>query len=53
MWGTDMTTTTLGTGKQVAIFLAIDYRSATCMGLHTAERDTRFKALRPSRSAKG
>ena len=49
MWGTDMTTTALATGKQVAVFVAIDHRSAACVGLHAAERGTRFEALQPIR----
>ena len=42
-----MMTTALGTGKQVAVFVAIDHLSAICVGLHAAMRDMRFDALEP------
>ncbi len=47
MWGTDMTTTALSTGKQVAVFVAIEYLSAASVGLHTFDARTRFEALLP------
>ena len=49
MWGTDMTGTFLGTGRQVAVFVAVDHCSAGCVGIHAAIRDTRFKARQPIR----
>ena len=49
MWGTDMTGTLLGTGRQVAVFVAVDHCSAGCVGIHAAIRDTRFKARQPIR----
>jgi transposase InsO family protein len=48
MWGTDLTTTITGEG-QVAVFVAVDHRSAECVGLHAARRATRFEALEPIR----
>ncbi len=48
MWGTDLTTTITGEG-QVAVFVAVDHRSAECVGLHAARRATRFEALEPLR----
>jgi putative transposase len=48
MWGTDMTTTWTGEG-QVAVFIAVDHRSAECVGIHAARRGTRFEALEPLR----
>ena len=44
-----MTTTASGPEKQVAVLVAIDHRSAGCVGLHAAERGTRFEALQPIR----
>ena len=48
IWGTDLTTTITGEG-QVAVFVAIDHCSAECVGIHTAQRATRFEALEPIR----
>jgi putative transposase len=48
MWGTDLTTTIIGEG-QVAVFIAIDHCSAECVGMHAAQRATRFEALEPIR----
>lgn len=49
MWGTDMTATLLSTGRQVAVFIAVDHCSASCVGIHAAIRGTRFEALQPIR----
>ena len=49
MWGTDMTATLPGTGRQVAVFVAVDHCPAGCVGIHAATRDTRFGALQPIR----
>jgi transposase InsO family protein len=49
MWGTDMTATLLSTGQQVAVFIATDHCSASCVGIHAATRGTRFEALQPIR----
>src|SRR3954451_24598456 len=48
MWGTDLTATWTGQG-QAAVFVAIDHRSAECVGIHAAARATRFEALEPIR----
>ena len=49
MWGTDMTATLPGTGRQVAVLVAVDHCSAGCVGMHAAIRGTRFEALQPIR----
>lgn len=48
MWGTDLTTTWTGEG-QAGVFIAVDHRSAECVGIHAARRATRFEALEPIR----
>jgi transposase InsO family protein len=48
LWGTDLTTTWTGEG-QAAVFVAIDHRSADCVGIHAALRANRFEALEPIR----
>jgi putative transposase len=48
MWGTDLTATWTGQG-QAAVFVAVDHRSAECVGIHAAARATRFEALEPIR----
>src|SRR3954468_7452021 len=48
MWGTDLTATWTGQG-QAAVFIAVDHRSAECVGIHAAARATRFEALEPIR----
>lgn len=48
MWGTDLTTTITGEG-QAAVFIAVDHCSAECVGIHAAQRATRFAALEPIR----
>jgi putative transposase len=48
MWGTDLTATWTGEG-QAAVFVAVDQRSAECVGIHAAAGATRFKALEPIR----
>ena len=52
MWGTDMTMTALATGKQVAVFVAIDHRSAALRGQSTPPSEA-HALKRRSRSAKG
>ena len=49
MWGTDMTATLPGTGRQVAVLVAVDHCPAGCVGVHAATRGTRFEALQPIR----
>ena len=48
MWGTDLTTAITGQG-QAAVFIAVDHCSAECVGIHAAQRATRFEALEPIR----
>ena len=48
LWGTDLTTTLTGEG-QAAVFVALDHRSAECVGLHAARHANRFEALEPIR----
>ena len=49
MWGTDMTTAFTLEHGQVAVFVAVDHRSAECTGIHAAPRATRHEALEPIR----
>jgi putative transposase len=48
LWGTDLTATFTGEG-QAAVFIAVDHRSAECVGIHAHARATRFEALEPIR----
>ena len=48
MWGTDLTATITGEG-QAAVFVAVDHRSAECVGIHASHRADRFEALEPLR----
>ena len=49
MWGTDMTAAVTTEHGQVAVFVAVDHRSAECVGIHAAPRGTRHEALEPIR----
>ena len=49
MWGTDMTAAVTTEHGQVAVFVAVDHRSAECVGIHAALRATRHEALEPIR----
>ena len=49
MWGTDMTAAFTLKHGQVAVFVAVDHRSAECVGIHAALRGTRHEALEPIR----
>ena len=46
LWGTDLTTTITSEGL-AAVFVAVDHCSAECVGIHAAQRATRFEALEP------
>src|SRR4051794_17923900 len=48
MWGTDLTATWTGQG-QAAVLVAVDHRSAECVGIPAGARATRFEALGPTR----
>jgi hypothetical protein len=45
----DMTATLTVEDGQVAVFVAIDHCSATCVGIHAALHGTRHEALEPVR----
>ena len=45
----DMTATLTLEHGQVAVFVAVDHRSAECVGIHAALRGTRHEALEPIR----
>ena len=47
-----MIATLPGTGRQVAVLVAVDHCPAGCVGVHTATRGTRFEALQPIRQGK-
>lgn len=49
MWGTDMTTTLTVKEGTASIFFAIDHCSLELVGIHAANRGTRFEALEPLR----
>lgn len=49
MWGTDLTTTLLTSGRQAAVFVCVDHCTAELVGVHAAERATRWEALEPVR----
>ena len=49
MWGADMTATVTVEHGQVAVFIAVDHRSAECVGIHAALHGTRHEALEPIR----
>jgi putative transposase len=48
MWWTALTTTITGEG-QAAVFIAVDRRTAECVGIHADRRAARFRALEPIR----
>ena len=50
MWGTDLTSVMTGEG-QAAVFVAVDHRSAECLGIHASRVADRFEALEPVRQA--
>jgi transposase InsO family protein len=50
MWGTDPTSVMTGEG-QAAVFVAVDHRSAECVGIHASRGADRFEALEPVRQA--
>ena len=49
MWGTDMTATVTVAEGPAFVFVAVDHCTAECIGLHAAQRGTRFEALEPIR----
>jgi transposase InsO family protein len=51
MWGTDMTSTVLTTGRNAYVFAVVDHCAQDCIGIHVSERATRFEAVEPLRRA--
>lgn len=47
MWGTDLTTTLTVREGQAAVFVAVDHCTCELIGVHAAERATRWEALEP------
>ena len=50
MWGSDLTSVMTGEG-QAAVFVAVDHRSAECVGVHASRSAGRFEALEPVKQA--
>ena len=50
MWGTDLTSVMTGEGR-AAVFVAVDHRSAECLGIHASRVADRFEALEPVEQA--
>jgi len=51
MWGTDATAAFTQEDGQVTVFIAVDHRTAECVGIHAAKPGTRYEALEPIRQA--
>jgi transposase InsO family protein len=51
MWGTDMTSTVLKTGRNAYVFAVIDHCAQDCIGIHVSDHATRFEASEPLRRA--
>jgi putative transposase len=51
MWGTDMTSTVLSTGRNAYVFAVVDHCSQDCIGIHVSNRATRYEAVEPVRKA--
>jgi putative transposase len=51
MWGTDMTSTVLCTGRNAYIFAVVDHCAQDCIGIHVSDRATRYEAIEPVRKA--
>jgi putative transposase len=47
MWGTDATAAFTEEDGQVTVFVAVDHRTAECVGIHAAKPGTRYEALEP------
>ena len=45
MWGIDSTTTLTLLDGVASVFVLVDHATAECMGLHAADRGTRFEAI--------
>ena len=51
LWGTDMTSTTLCTGRHGYVFAVVDHCVQDCIGIHVSDRATRYEAIEPVRRA--
>lgn len=51
MWGTDMTSTALSSGRSAYIFAVVDHCTQDCIGVYVSNRARRFEAVEPIRSA--
>jgi transposase InsO family protein len=51
MWGTDMTSTVLTTGRQGYIFAVVDHCVQDCIGIHVSQSANRFEAAEPIKLA--
>src|SRR2546425_332489 len=49
VWASDHTATATVEDGQVTVFVAVDHCTAECVGLHAAQKATRFEALEPLR----
>lgn len=51
LWGADMTTTRLSTGKTASVFVVVDHASCECLGLWAAVTADRHQAIESLREA--
>jgi putative transposase len=51
LWGTDMTSTVLCTGRNAYMFATVDHCVQDCIGIHVSDRATRYEAIEPVRKA--
>jgi len=51
MWGTDMTSTVLCTGRNAYVFAVVDHCAQDCIGIHVSDRATRYETIEPIRKA--
>jgi putative transposase len=51
VWASDRTLTATAEEGQVTVFVAVDHCTTECVGLHAANKATRFEALKPLRQA--
>ncbi len=51
LWGTDMTSTVLTTGRNAYVFAVVDHCAQDCIGIHVSNRATRYEAIEPLRGA--
>jgi transposase InsO family protein len=51
MWGTDMTSVTLSTGRKGNLFAVVDHCTQECLGVYISDDATRFSAIEAVKSA--